>query len=72
MLIAITRAVSPALNRCELTYLERQEINVAKASQQHRRYSDCLLEMGLAVLALPALPDLADSVFVEDPAAVVD
>jgi dimethylargininase len=72
MPIAITRAVSPALNRCELTYLERQEIDVAKAVEQHRRYRDCLLELGLAVLTLPALPDLADSVFVEDPAVVVD
>jgi len=72
MLIAITRAVSPALNRCELTFLDRQEIDVAKAIDQHRRYRDCLVELGLTVLTLPAEPDLPDSVFVEDPAVVVD
>lgn len=72
MLTAITRAVSPALNRCELTFLERQEIDVPKAIAQHRAYRDCLLELGLAVLTLPAQPDLPDSVFVEDPAVVVD
>jgi dimethylargininase len=72
MLIAITRALSPALPRCELTFLERQEIDLALAVAQHRRYRDCLLELGLAVLTLPAEPDLPDSVFVEDPAVVVD
>jgi dimethylargininase len=72
MLTAITRAVSPALDRCELTFLERQEIDIAKAIAQHRRYRDCLVELGLAVLTLPAEPDLPDSVFVEDPAVVVD
>src|SRR5580693_8711949 len=72
MLTAITRAVSPALNRCELTFLDRQEIDVAKAIAQHRRYRDCLVELGLAVLTLPAEPELPDSVFVEDPAVVVD
>jgi len=72
MLIAITRAVSPALHRCELTFLDRQTIDVAKASAQHRCYRDCLVDLGLAVLTLPAEPDLPDSVFVEDPAIVVD
>jgi len=72
MLTAITRAVSPALNRCELTYLARQEIDVAKAVEQHRGYRDCLVELGLAVLTLPAEPELPDSVFVEDPVVVVD
>ena len=72
MLTAITRAVSPALNRCELTFLERQEIDVARAVAQHRCYRDCLVDLGLAVLTLPADPGLPDSVFVEDPAVVVD
>ncbi|HTX36401.1 MAG TPA: arginine deiminase family protein [Bryobacteraceae bacterium] len=72
MLTAITRAVSPSLNRCELTFLDRQEIDVARAIAQHRCYRDCLVELGLAVLTLPAEPALPDSVFVEDPAVVVD
>jgi dimethylargininase len=72
MLRAITRAVSPSMNRCELTYLERQEIDIERAIEQHSAYARCLREMGLAVYELPADPALPDCVFVEDPAVVVD
>jgi dimethylargininase len=72
MLTAITREVSPAMNRCELTFLHRQEIDIAKAVEQHRRYELCLASLGVVVVPLPAEPDLPDSVFVEDPAVVVD
>ena len=72
MLTAITRAVSPALNDCELEHLERQEIDIAKASEQHREYEECLRSLGASVLSLPAEPDLPDSMFVEDPAVVVN
>jgi dimethylargininase len=70
--LAITRAVSPALDKCELTYLQRQPIDPAKASRQQRHYERCLTAMGIEVVSLPAQPDLPDSVFVEDPAIVVD
>jgi len=69
---AITRAVSPALHRCELTYLDRVPIDVARAADQHDRYCDCLRDLGLDVVTLPSDPDLADSVFVEDPVVAVD
>lgn len=72
MLTAITREVSPAMNRCELTFLDRQEIDIAKAREQHRGYELCLASLGVVVVPLPAEPDLPDSVFVEDPAVVVD
>jgi dimethylargininase len=72
MAIAITRAVSPALQRCELTYLERQPIDAARAAAQHRDYEECLRSLGIQVVSLPAEPELPDSVFVEDPAVVVD
>jgi dimethylargininase len=72
MLQAMTRAVSPALARCELTYLERQPIDVPRAAAQHADYIRLLEEFGLAVTLLPAEPDLPDSVFVEDPVVVVD
>ncbi len=72
MLIAITRAVSPAINRCELGFVERQEISLAKAREQHRLYEACLAELGATVVSLEAEPDYPDSVFVEDPAVVVD
>jgi dimethylargininase len=69
---AIVRGVSPSMNRCELTYLDRQEIDIARAVEQHRGYIACLRELGLEVYELPADPDLPDCVFVEDPAVVVD
>jgi len=72
MLIAITRAVSPAINHCELGFIERQEISLAKAEEQHRLYQACLAELGATVVSLDAEPDYPDSVFVEDPAVVVD
>jgi dimethylargininase len=72
MLIAITRAVSPAINDCEIGFIERHPIDLAQANQQHRLYQECLAELGAAVTSLPAEPDYPDSVFVEDPAVVVD
>ena len=72
MLIAITRAVSPAINQCEIGFIERQEIDLAKAGDEHRRYEALLAELGASVVSLPAEPDYPDSVFVEDPAVVVD
>jgi dimethylargininase len=72
MLTAITRAISPALNRCELEYLDRQEIDLARAAAQHEAYERFLAEMGATVISLPAEAELPDSVFVEDPAVVVD
>ncbi len=69
---AITRAVSPSMNRCELSYLDRTEIDIEKAQAQHGAYQDCLRSMGMEVIELPAEPDLPDSVFVEDPAIVLD
>jgi dimethylargininase len=71
-LTAITRAVSPAMNRCELSHLKRVPIDVARAARQHSAYEACLRELGAAVVPLPAEPDLPDSVFVEDPVVVVD
>jgi len=72
MLTAITRAVSPGLDRCELEHLDRQEIDIPQAVEQHRRYEDCLRDLGVSVISLPAEPDLPDSMFVEDPAVVVN
>ena len=72
MRVAITRKVSPAIGRCELTYREREPIDVAAAEQQHLAYERCLAGLGCAVTSLPAEPDLPDSVFVEDAALVLD
>jgi len=72
MLTAITRGVSPALARCQLSYVPRQPINLALASEQHRQYERTLQSLGVRVLSLPPEPELPDSVFVEDPALVLD
>jgi dimethylargininase len=70
--IAITRSVSSAINNCELTNLEREPINVDRARAQHAQYESALKHLGVAVLSLPEEPTLADSVFVEDTALVLD
>jgi dimethylargininase len=72
MLTALTRAVSPAIVNCELTFVERQPIDLAKARDQHRAYEQLLEKLGARVISLPAEPDLPDSLFVEDPAVVLD
>lgn len=71
-LVAITRAVSPSINNCELTYHARKPIDVAKAIAQHQAYESLLAELGCEVISLPAEADLPDAVFVEDPVVVVD
>jgi dimethylargininase len=72
MLQALTRQVSSTFASCELTFLDRQPINVAKAMQQHRAYEACLTELGVEVISLSADPAYPDGVFVEDPAVVLD
>jgi len=72
MLTAITRAVSPGIVQCELTFVARQPIDLAKAEEQHRAYQALLEKFGARVLTLPAEPALPDSMFVEDPAIVLD
>jgi dimethylargininase len=72
MLLAVTRQVSRSIVNCELTFLNREPIDVDRARFQHHQYEDALRSLGLAVLSLPEEPDLADSVFVEDTALVLD
>jgi dimethylargininase len=72
MLTAITRAVSPAIVHCEISFIDRQPIDLAKAQEQHHAYEHLLEELGARVLSLPAQPALPDSMFVEDPAIVLD
>jgi dimethylargininase len=72
MLIAITRAVSPAIVNCELSFIDRNPIDLATAQEQHRTYEKLLGNLGARVISLPAEPNLPDSMFVEDPAIVLD
>lgn len=72
MTIALTRPVSPAINRCELTHIDREPIDLDRAIRQHAAYERCLAELGCRVASVPAEPELPDAVFVEDTAVVVD
>lgn len=72
MLTALTRKVSPGFASCQLEYLQRQPIDVARAKAQHRNYEAALENLGARVVSLSAEPDMPDCVFVEDPAVVLD
>jgi dimethylargininase len=70
--LALVRAISPAMERCELTHLARTALDVRLAEKQHARYGQTLVALGCRLLELPAEPQLPDSVFVEDTAVVLD
>ena len=72
MLTAITRAVSPAIVHCQLSFIDRRPIDLARAREQHHAYEALLAKLGARVVSLPPEPDLPDSMFVEDPAIVLD
>ncbi len=59
------------MNRCELTFVDRVEIDIRRAQAQHADYLRCLADLGFEVITLPADPELPDSVFVEDPVVAV-
>ena len=71
-LIAITREVNAAIRNCELSFLPRVSIDIALALQQHQHYQSALSSLGGEIVVVPTEPGLADSVFVEDTAIVLD
>jgi len=60
------------MERCELTFLRRETIDIERARAQHAAYRAALVTAGADVVVLPPLDDLPDSVFVEDTAIVLD
>lgn len=72
MLIALTHEISPEINRCELSYINRQAIDYNLAVKQHKAYCDALREEGLTVIEMSMNREYPDSTFVEDTAVVVD
>lgn len=70
--IAVTRKISSAMTRCELTHLQRTVIDVTLAREQHHAYEQVLRSLDYRIESLPEEPELADSVFVEDTAIVLD
>jgi dimethylargininase len=72
MLMALTREISPAIRDCQLTHLARTPIDVERARAQHAAYEWALVEAGFTVRRLDTTEPLADSVFIEDVAVVLD
>ncbi len=72
MHIAITREISSAIERCELTHLTRHVIDVEKAHAEHHAYEQRLREAGYRLERLGAGASMPDSIFVEDIAVVFD
>ena len=70
--LALTRDISPAIEHCELTHLERTTIDLERARAQHNEYESALRSLGYEVQRLAAGPDMPDSVFIEDAAIVLD
>jgi len=69
--LALTRPVSASIARCQLTFAEREPIDLAVARKQHRAYEQALEKAGCTVERLPAADHLPDAVFVEDIAVVL-
>ena len=72
MLSALTRGVSPSIGACKLTFMEREQVDVAVATRQHEAYTECLKKMGVQVTSLELLSEAPDAVFIQDTAVVVE
>jgi dimethylargininase len=72
MLTALTRGVSRRINECELTFLQRQPIDVERTVRQHKNYQQLLKNLGVNVIELPADDRCPDCCFIEDTALVLD
>jgi dimethylargininase len=72
MRIAVTRALSPRIRECELSYIDRQPIEFQRAAAQHDGYERALAAHGCTIVHAEPEPDMPDAVFVEDAAVVLD
>ena len=69
---ALCRAVSPAMLDCELSFIDREPIDLGLANTQHSAYVQALRGLNVDVIELPAEATLPDSVFVEDTVLLFD
>jgi len=67
---AITR-LPGALDRAELTHVDRVPVDMARAAAQHAAYRAALARAGAEVVVLPALEGHPDCCFVEDTAVIL-
>ena len=72
MLRALTRAVSPNIGGCELTFRNRELIDYKRALRQHEEYCGLLSSLGVEVIKLEASDSHPDCCFIEDTAIVLD
>ena len=70
-MIAFIRNVSPRLDRCELTHVQRTPIDLKIAREQHAMFAAELKALGVQIESLAPLPDQPDGVFVEDAAVIL-
>jgi dimethylargininase len=70
--VAVTRTPPASLVRCELTWLPRAPIDIARARHEHAAYCAELERLGCRVVTLPEEERYPDSCFVEDTAVVLD
>lgn len=71
-MLALTHSVTDHLAECELTFRQREPIDVDRARRQHSAYCDLLVDLGIEVVTVTASSDHPDAVFVEDVAVVLD
>lgn len=71
-LTAITREINTDIGSCELTFSPRVAIDFDLALRQHEHYQAVLSSLGCKIVIVPTEPGLADSVFIEDTAIVLD
>ncbi|MBV9958144.1 MAG: dimethylargininase [Acidobacteria bacterium] len=72
MLRALTHKVSPQIAECEVTFIDRAQIDLQLAGRQHDDYCAALRKLGVLVTELSENGSYPDSCFVEDTAIVVD
>jgi dimethylargininase len=70
--IAVTRQVSDAIAKCELTHIAREPIDLNRARIQHAAYERALEDAHCEIVRVAPAPELPDAVFIEDTAVVVD
>lgn len=72
MKTALLNKPSPAIEHCELTFMDREPIQLSEALKQHALYAEALKSAGLHVLTLDVNPESPDAVFVEDVAIILN
>lgn len=72
MPIAISRLLTSAISRCELTHLARAPIDVERAQREHAEYERALVQAGCTLVRVGSDDTMPDAVFIEDTAVVLD